>query len=162
MLMSEINYSIALRCIGQDLERRGLKTFNIRRDGNHFVVFPDNAASPAAPREMIRYTPSDLEMMDRCGEIQRGNQADQEFFHRTQRLRAIGDYLDKYGSTLISISYGDVERAQPEFRVEYITREGEHLIDDRADAAIFDECVLMFQKRSQGDGTSSRAARRQN
>lgn len=157
--MSEVNYSIALRCIGQDLERRGLKTFAIKRDGSHFVVFPSD---PKAAAERIRYTPADIEIMDRCGETGRGNQASQEFLHRAQMLRAIGDYLDKYGSTLISITYNDLEHTKSPFRVEYITREGERLIDERPDAAIFDECVLMFQKRSQMAGPRSGVARNQN
>jgi hypothetical protein len=157
--MSEVNYSIALRCIGQDLERRGLKTFAIKRDGSHFVVLPSD---PKAAAERIRYTPADIEIMDRCGETGRGNQASQEFLHRAQMLRAIGDYLDKYGSTLISITYNDLEHTKSPFRVEYITREGERLIDERPDAAIFDECVLMFQKRSQMAGPRSGVARNQN
>jgi hypothetical protein len=109
--------------------------------------------------EIVRYTPSDVEIMDRCGETHRGNQASQEFLHRAQMLRVIGDYLDKYGSTLVSISYGDLDSRESPLRVEYITREGEHLIDDRPDAAIFDECVLMFQKRGQMAGSPNRVAR---
>lgn len=157
--MSEVNYSIVLRCIGQDLERRGLKSFAINRDGSHFVVYPGD---PKAAAERVRYTPADIELMDRCGETGRGNQATQEFLHRAQMLRAIGDYLDKYGSTLISITYNDLEHTESPFRVEYITREGERLIDERPDAAIFDECVLMLQKRSQMAGPRSGAARNQN
>jgi hypothetical protein len=156
--MSEVNHSIALRCIGQDLERRGLKTFAIKRDGSHFVVLSSDANAAA---ESVRYTPADIEIMDRCGETARGQQTRHEFLHRGQLLRAIGDYLDKYGSTLISISYSDLERAESPFRVEYITREGERLIDERPGAAIFDECVLMFQKRSQMAGPRNRGARNQ-
>jgi hypothetical protein len=156
--MSEVNYSIALRCIGQDLERRGLKTFAIKRDASHFVVVPGEPKSSPA-QETIRYTPSDLEIMDRCGETQRGNRVSQDFLHPAQMLRAIGDYLDKYGSSLVSITYSDVEQKESPFRVEYITREGEHIIDERPGAAIFDECVLMFQKRSKLAGTPSPVGR---
>ena len=62
-------------------------------------------------------------------------------------LRAIGDYLDKYGSNLIRISNNDVGIEDSLFRVEYVTREGEHVVDDRPGSAIFDMCVLMVQKR---------------
>ena len=156
--MSEVNYSIALRCIGQDLERCGLKSFAIKRDGSHFVVFPSD---PKVAAERVRYTPADIEIMDRCGETWRGRQASQEFLHRAQMLRAIGDYLDKYGSTLISIAYNELEPTESPFRVEYITREGERLVDERPGAAIFDECVLMFQKRSQMVGPQNRTSRHQ-
>lgn len=159
--MSEINYSIALRCIGQDLERRGVKTFAIERDGSHFVVFSSPKRAPAAAPETVRYTPSDIEIIDRYGEMRRGGETSQEFLHRAQMLRAIGDYLDKYDSTLISITYHDVEAEKSPLRVEYITREGEHVIDDRPGAAIFDECVLMFQKRGQMPRPQGKVARGQ-
>jgi hypothetical protein len=148
-LMSEVNYSIALRCIGQDLEWRGLTTFTIRREGSHFVVFSSCKDARAAAPETVRYTPSDIEIVDRSGETRRGSQANRQFFHRTQMLRAIGDHLDKYDSILISITYDEVDPNKSPLRVEYITREGEHVIDDRPGAALFDTCVLMFQKRGQ-------------
>jgi hypothetical protein len=157
--MSEINYSIALRCIGQDLERRGLKVFVIKRDGSHFVVLPSDLKASAIAPDCVRYSPSDIEIIDRCGETARGNQASHEFLHRAQMLRAIGDYLDKYGSTLISITCYDVPHGGSPFRVEYTTREGERVIDDRPGAAIFDECVLMFQKRGQMSRVQGRATR---
>jgi hypothetical protein len=151
--MSDISYSMALRCIGQALERRGLKAFVIRRDGSQFVVLDGEKEAPAATREIVRYTPSDIEIIDRCGETQRGERAHPEFLHRAQMLRAIGEYLDKYSSTLISIVTPELGSSESPFRVEYVTREGEHIVDDRPGAAIFDQCVLMFQKRSQKAGT---------
>ncbi len=156
--MAEINYSKALRCIGQDLERRGLKTFAIKRDGSHLLVFPCEP-NGAAVIKVIRYTASDIEIIDRSGETRRGDRSSQGFFHRAQMLRAIGDYLDKYRSTLISISASAVDHTETPFRVEYISREGEHLIDDRPGSAIFDECVLMFQKRSASAEPPSPTAR---
>ncbi|HEX2227067.1 MAG TPA: hypothetical protein VHM64_07990, partial [Candidatus Binatia bacterium] len=86
--------------------------------------------------------------------------ANPEFFHQPQMLRAIGEYLDKYGSALISITPTEVESNDSPFRVEYMTREGERIIDDRPGAAIFDECVLMFQKRTRMTKTLNPAARR--
>jgi hypothetical protein len=145
--MSEVSYSMALRCIGQDLERRGAHVFSIKRDGGHFVVSPAAQGMAHAPAEPLRYTPADLEMIDRCGESQRGTHRTEEFFHAAQMLRVIGEHLDKYGSTLISVSCNRLAPTEAPFTVEYITREGEHVIDDRPGTAIFDECVLMFQKR---------------
>jgi hypothetical protein len=147
--MPEVNYSTALRCIAQDLAWRGLKDFTIKRDGSHFIVSSNPRNGIAAAPGGVRYTPADIEIMDRSGETRRGNQASEEFMHRAQILRAVGDYLDKYNSTLTSITYNDIASEESPLRVEYITREGEHVIDDRPGAALFDMCVLMFQKRSQ-------------
>jgi hypothetical protein len=160
MLMSYITYSMALRCIGQDLERRRLSTFTIKRDGSQFVVFASGGKAPATTQEIVRYTASDIELMDRCGETQRGETANPEFLHRAQMLRAIGEYLDKYSSTLISITAVEVQSNESPFRVEYITREGERVIDDQPGAAIFDQCVLMFQKRSPTTAAGNPSARR--
>ena len=146
--MSAVNYSLALRCIGQDLARRGVKKFTIEREGTHFVVSSSQRGNVQAAPPIVRYTPADIEMIDRSGETRRGNEASQEFMHRAQILRAIGEYLDKYDSTLTSITCDELATEEP-LRVEYITREGEHVVDDRPGAALFDMCVLMFQKRSQ-------------
>jgi len=145
--MSDGKYSFALRCIGQDLVQRGLKTFDIKPEGNHFTAVCGYQEPPAGTTEIIRYTPADIEFLDRSGESQRGKEADKEFLHQAQMLRAIGDYLDKYSSNLIRISNNDVGIEDSLFRVEYVTREGEHVIDDRPGSAIFDMCVLMVQKR---------------
>ena len=145
--MSNGNYSIALRCIGQDLVQRGLKTFDIKREGNHFTAVGGYQEPPAGTTEIIRYTPADIEFLDRSGETQRGKANEKEFLHQAQMLRAIGDYLDKYDSDLIRISNKDVGIEDSLFRVEYVTREGDHVVDDRPGSAIFDMCVLMVQKR---------------
>jgi hypothetical protein len=145
--MSEGKYSIALRCIGQDLVQRGLKTFDIKREGNHFTAVGGYQEPPAGTTEIIRYTPADIEFLDRSGETQRGKANEKEFLHQAQMLRAIGDYLDKYDSNLIRISNKEVGIEDSLFRVEYVTREGDHVVDDRPGSAIFDMCVLMVQKR---------------
>jgi len=145
--MADGKYSIALRCIGQDLVQRGLKTFDIKREGNHFTAVGGYQEPPAGTTEIIRYTPADIEFLDRSGETQRGKPNEKEFLHQAQMLRAIGDYLDKYDSDLIRISNKDVGIEDSLFRVEYVTREGDHVVDDRPGSAIFDMCVLMVQKR---------------
>jgi len=147
--MSEVSYSFALRCIGQDLVGRGLRTFEIKPEGSHFIAVCGDSQIPANATETIRYTPADIEFLDRAGESQRGKRTEKEFLHQAQMLRAIGDYLDKYDSTLIRITQNDKPSTECPFCVEYSTREGEQVIDDRPGTAIFDMCVLMVQKRRQ-------------
>ncbi len=156
--MSVVKYSIALRCIGQDLQRRALKSFDLRVEGEDFIVVSGAQELPASTPQSIRYTPANIESSHRHGEEERGKAAKKEFLHQAQMLRAIGEYLDKYDSTLIRITNNDVELEEALFRVEYLTREGEHVLDDRPGSAIFDICVLMYQKRgnkSAARGTSS-------
>ncbi|HEY7557968.1 MAG TPA: hypothetical protein VIH18_24460 [Candidatus Binatia bacterium] len=158
--MSEVKYSIALRCIGQDLVQRGLRTFDIKREGSHFIALCRNQDPPSATTETVRYTPADIEFLDRSGESRRGEKAEKEFLHQAQMLRAIGDFLDKYGSTLIHITNNAVQVVESMFRVEYVTREGEHIVDDSPGSAIFDMCVLMVQKRKQNSTANGRAGHR--
>jgi hypothetical protein len=158
--MSRVSYTLALRCIGQDLVRRGLKTFQIKPEGGHFMVSPGDGSSPVEPWQIIRYTPAEIDLIDRAGEAGRGKTSDREFLHQAQMLRAIGDYLDRYDSTLIRIAKIDGESTECPFRVEYRTREGDEVVDDRPGTVIFDMCVLMVQKRRQERATKTPAASR--
>ena len=72
--MAEVIYSIALRCIGQDLVQRRLKTFDIKPEGSHFTALCGYQEPPAGTTEIIRYTPADIEFLDRSGESQRGKE----------------------------------------------------------------------------------------
>jgi hypothetical protein len=144
--MPEVKYSLVLRCIGQDLERRGITRFEIRRDGSHFIASGSGPRPATRLNDVIRYTPADLEMMERCGEIQRGNSLKRNFLHLAQLLRTLGEHFDKYGSSLVMVSYDAAGDGSP-LHIEYVSREGERLIEERAGAALFDDCVLMFQKR---------------
>jgi hypothetical protein len=159
--MSRVNYTLALRCIGQDLVRRGLKSFQIKPEGGHFMVWPGGPESSVETRQVIRYTPAEIDLIDRAGEARRGKTTDNEFLHQAQMLRAIGDYLDRYDSTLIRITKIDEQSAECPFRVEYRTREGDEVVDDRPGTVIFDMCVLMVQKRRQEVATKNSAVNRQ-
>ncbi len=45
------------------------------------------------------------------------------------------------------------------FVVEYITRDGDLVVDDRAGAAIYDMCVQMYKQRGKLTGTGGRRSR---
>jgi hypothetical protein len=147
--MSAVKYATALRCIGQDLVRRDMKTFEITVEGGHFVLCGRSSAVSGDVPEVIRYTPADIELLDRSGECQRGQPAEKAFLHEAQMLRAIGEHLDKYNSVLIRVAKSKELPTECPFQIEYCTREGEQIIDDRPGTALFDMCVLMVQKRRQ-------------
>jgi hypothetical protein len=159
MIMSEINYSIALRCIGEDLQRQGIKAFDIMRDGDLYIVLCGHQQPPATMPATIRYTSAEIAVLDRHGEERRGKKTNNEFLNQAQMLRAIGDHLDKYDSNLIRVTNNSVDLEEYLFRVEYITREGEHVVDDRPGSAIFDMCILMYQKRSRISRAYGRSTR---
>jgi hypothetical protein len=146
--MPRINYSTTLRCIGQDLESRGLKTFEIIREGAEYRVCAGYQEPPAAMPVTIRYALPDVEELDRLGEEKRGTrETATDFLSAVQVLRTIGGYLDKNQARLIRISNNESVGKDFLFRVEYETRDGERIVDERAGSAIYDLCVAMYRQR---------------
>lgn len=143
-----VNYSAVLRCIGQDLELRGLKSLDIRTDGTLYVVQCGYQPPPATMPVSLHYTPSDIEELERAAQEHRGKSSPpKDFVNLAQILRAIGGYLDKNDAILIGISNNQSCGGDPLYRVEYQTRDGDHVIDDREGAAIYDMCVSMYKRR---------------
>jgi hypothetical protein len=158
--MPRIHYSTALRCIGQDLEIRGLKTFDIRADGDEYAVLAGYQEPPAPTPVAIRYSLPDIIDLDTCGEEHRGQTpAAKEFLNFVQVLRTIGGYLDKNEARLIRVSNNEAPAKDSTLRVEYETREGQRVIDDRAGSAIYDLCVTMYKQRGRGGARYARRRR---
>jgi hypothetical protein len=158
--MRQPNYATALRCIAQHLELRGLKTFDIRSEGTGYIALCGYQDPPSATPVTVQFSPADIEELDRSGEENRGKSLPaKEFLNQIQILRTIGGYLDKNEARLIRISNNDSPGTDSLFRVEYQSRTGEHVIDDRAGAAIYDMCVVMYKQRRNLTGTGSRTSR---
>jgi hypothetical protein len=159
-IMPHMNYSIALRCIGQDLDRRGLKCFDIRVHGAIFTVEGGYQDPPSSTPVSIEYTRRDLDEMDQQGESRRGQPSQrQEFINQVQVFRTIGAFLDKNEACLLRLTNNHDKTKDTLFIVEYLTRDGERVVDDRAGAAIYDMCVQMYKQRGKWTGTEGRRSR---
>jgi hypothetical protein len=142
------NYSEVLRVIGQDLEIRGIKAFDIRDEGEKILVQCGYQMPPAATPVTLSYTPRDIRELRPQGEEKRGQSLERrDFFTLSQTLRAIGGYVDQQKARLIRLSNNEFSGADVVFRIEYETREGERLIDNRSGSAIYDLCVNMYKRR---------------
>jgi hypothetical protein len=158
--MLHLTYATALRCIGQDLERRGLKSFDIRAQSRGFLVEGGYQGPPSAGAVSIQYTFEDIEELDRSGESRRGEMARaQEFINQVQIFRTIGAYLDRNEAHFVRLTNNQDQVNDTLFVVEYITREGDRIIDDRAGAAVYDMCVQMYKQRGKLTGTGVRRSR---
>ena len=158
--MFRVNYATALRCIGQDLERRGIKCFDIRFEANESVAVCGYQEPPASTPVTIRYRPVDLDELDQAGaEKQSKPTPAKEFLNQVQIFRTIGGYLDKNQARLIRLTNNESPAGEPTVKVEYITREGDHVVDDRAGSAIYDMCVGMYKQRGKLTGTGGRPSR---
>jgi hypothetical protein len=153
-------YATALRCIGEDLERRGLKSFDIRSEGNEYVARCGYQDPPSPTPVTIQYTFKDIQELDRAGEGKRGEpSASTEFLNHVQIFRTIGGYLDKNEGHLVRLTNNEVNGKDFLFKVEYVTQDGERVIDDREGAAIYDMCVRMYKQRGKLTGTGRRLSR---
>ena len=160
LIMPHINYSIALRCLAQDLERRGLKCFDIRVHGEIFTVDGGYQDPPSSTPVSIEYTRRELDEMDQQGETRRGQPFQgQEFINQGQVFRTIGAFLDKNEARLVRLTNNHDKKKDTLFIVEYLTRDGERVVDDRAGAAIYDMCVQMYKQRGKLTGTEGRRSR---
>jgi hypothetical protein len=143
-----LNYSEILRVIGQDLETRGIKAFDIRDEGARILVQCGYQVPPAATPVTLYYTPRDIAELKPQGAEKRGQSSKPgDFFTLSQTLRAIGGYVDQKKARWLRLSNNDCPTADVVFRIEYETREGERLVEDRSGSAIYDLCVNMYKRR---------------
>lgn len=150
-------FATALRSIGQDLERRGLKTFDIRFDGREFVAQCGYQEPPAETPVEITYRPSDIDELDQSGGEKRSRVApSKDFLNQPQIFRTIGGFLDRNEAQLVRLANNDPRAKDSTFVVEYTSRDGEHVVDDHAGAAIYDMCVSMYKQRGKLTGTIGR------
>lgn len=158
--MPRIAYATALRCIGQDLERRGLKTFDIGFERDEYVAECGYKEPPAPTPVSIHYSQGDIDELDRVGESKRGTiLPPKDFLNHVQIFRTIGGYLDKNEARLVRLTNNGASQNGSSLAVEYITKDGERVVDDRAGSAIYDMCVQMYKQRGKLTGTGGRRSR---
>lgn len=146
--MPALSYSEILRVVGQDLEIRGIKALDVRLEGKQILVQCGYQVPPAATPITLHYTPGDIEELKPQGLEKRGQTLERgDFFTLSQTLRAIGGYVDQKKASLTRISNNDCAGADAVFRIEYETREGEQVVEDRSGSAIYDICVNMYKRR---------------
>ena len=142
------SYSEILRLIGQDLETRGIKAFDIRDDGERILVRCGYQDPPAATPVTLYYSPKEIEELKSQSTEKRGQSSKPEdFYTLSQTLRAIGGYVDQKKARFLRLSNNDCPNADVVFRIEYETRERELVVDDRSGSAIYDLCVTMYKRR---------------
>ena len=154
--MPGLSYATVLRCIAQDLELRALKTFDLTVEGDKCIVRGGYQPPPAETPVTLHYTAADVEELDGAGAEKRGSSAasSMEFLTLPQIFRAIGGVLDKNEDQLIRISNNYVAGQESAFRIEYETRDGERVVEDRPVSAVYGMCVSMYKKRGKASVAS--------
>ena len=158
--MAQVSYATALRCIGQDLERRGIKCFDIRFEAKEYIALCGYQEPPAPTPVTIRYRAIDLDELDEAGTEKQGKPAAaKDFLNQVQIFRTIGGYLDKNEARLIRLTNNESLASEPAVKIEYISREGNRVFADRAGSEIYDMCVAMYKQRGKLTGTGGRFLR---
>jgi hypothetical protein len=156
--MPRLSQAVALRCIAQDLDRRGIKSFDIRLEGETYYVDGGYQDPPSPAPVSIEFTRRDLEDLDRSGEGRRGEGLPgKEFMNQAQVFRTIGAYLDKNDALLLRLTNN---HGKSVITVEYIARDGERIVEDRAGSALYDMCVQLYKQRGRLTGTEGLRTRR--
>jgi len=159
--MKKNNLSNLLRSLGQDLLRRQLKSFDIRMEGDRFVVLGGEQAPPIPPSTTLSYTPAEIRELDAQGPERRGAPASSEdFFNLVQILRTVGGYLDKLEARFIRFTNALSQGIEPLYRLEYETADGEGKVEEHSSATLYDICVAMYKRRGRLTGTGGRIGRR--
>jgi hypothetical protein len=160
--MAQINYTSALRCIGQDFDRRGIKCFDIRFTvkGKEYLVQAGYQDPPAQTPVTISYRETDLAELDQLGAKKRGQAvAAGDFLSRAQVFRTIGGYLDKSEGQLVRLTNNELSGGEPSLKVEYVSRDRERVVDTYSGSNLYGMCVTMYKQRGKMNGTDGALSR---
>jgi hypothetical protein len=157
--MSDFSNARVLRVIGQDLETRGLKTFDIRFAGDRYKASCGYQAPPAPTPVTLEYTMDDIDELERQGQSRRSeNPAQLDLLTLSQLLRSLGGYLDSKSINLSRLTNNESAGAEAVFKIEGKTARGERLVEERNAATIYDMGVTMYKQRGKLAGVAARYA----
>ena len=119
-------YDRQLRAIGQSLEAQRIRIFELRQQGDRFVVKGEPEAEESLLAKLrswqkrnradsvtgsLTFTPQDLEQLDRQGRARRSKNDRLPDFHSLPNiLRTVGSHLDAKGIELIELQKKRIER----------------------------------------------------
>lgn len=143
-----------LRSVGQALEGKHVQDFDISIAGLDILIRGTEAASmPTEPPLVqpnsesanfeLRFTPEDLDRLDREGRTRRQDAVSMPEMTLSQVLRTIGDYLDRQGHQLLRIA-----RQGTTTTIEYRTQSGQRNTEERTASSLYDLSVRMYLRRS--------------
>lgn len=126
---SSMPYAKSLRVIGQSLEAARVATFELKKDGQDYLVQSDSLSPSAAwilhdlkgensftgqnghrssPTDPVRFTPLDISRLDSVWQKRRRHRSSfqtQVSSNLSQSLRSLGDHLDRTGVRSFCVSW---------------------------------------------------------
>jgi hypothetical protein len=92
----------------------------------------------------FRYTPEDIERLEREGEGRRNNTAGMPNNHSvSQVLRTIGGYVENRRARFVGVSWKDRS-----VTIQYEKSDGHKTVEEMTVSALYDYCIHMYMQRS--------------
>lgn len=140
--------------MGQALEGKHVQDFELSTAGPDILIRgTEGAPKPTEPPTTqptaqsanfeLRFTPEDLDRLDREGRTRRQDTVSMPEMTLSQILRTIGDYLDRQGHQLLRIV-----RQGTTTTIEYRTPNGQRNTEERTASSLYDLSVRMYLRRS--------------
>lgn len=138
----------ALRIVGRDLDRRGIRTFIARCERDLFIVTGGYQSPPAVMPVTVHYASSDIDRL-----LIETDKTDclvpvRDFSSLSEILSAIGSYVSSKQGRLISISNTASTRLIPIIVVKYASVASDAVVEIFKGSAIYELCVSVFKARS--------------
>lgn len=138
------NYAQTLRAIGQDLEGKHPRNLSLIALEDAYIVRGRAGAGPFLRSFELRYTPEEIERLEREGWSKRMNSARMpDFLSLSQVLRAIGYYIDLKSGYLQRVA-----KENQSLTVEYVTSVSQNNRQLFLTSTLYDFCVRMYIQRS--------------
>jgi hypothetical protein len=140
--------SDALLMIGQDLDRRGIKTFDVRCVAGLYIVEAGYQSPPALTPLSLHYTSDDIQRLDRETQERNGSgSAVQDLLSLGRVLWAIGAYMTVKSVRLLRIWNTDSTEGLPIVKIEYESARGERVVETLEGSAIYELCISAYKLR---------------
>jgi hypothetical protein len=144
-------YAGVLRCIGQALQKRNIDVFELKSHADEFRLQAGDPNPPYIELLEIRFSTSQLEVLDREGKVRRGQSHEGiRFDSIPEILRGIGGYVDSQRGQLLRIDNSWTSMANdPVVKVEYEIRTGAVQSEDLTMSFLREASVNMYKRRTQ-------------
>ena len=157
---SKVRYARILRCIGQSLESLDLRSLELKRHGDVYLVQAWNRGSPVSKEVDRQYSLDDIEKLQSEG-LARRTATPQlpNLLSLSQVLRLAGSYVDRMRGRLVRVSWQDQSDRIQSVTIQYeafpVTRAE---LPDSQIVTIEELCVHLYKQKKKIISASEKSA----
>ena len=159
---AKMRYSSLLRCIGQSLQDKGLKSIEVKSHGDTLIVQAWNRGTSMVMDLEKHYTPEDLRKLEVEGRAKRGPfVGPPNMLSLSQVFRLAGNYVDRMSGRLLRVSWQDQSDKIQSLTVQWETVQPGKESAESQGAKIVDElCIHIYKQRKKINLSSERQPQR--